>query len=43
MIDTLIITVKIRGTEKEVNRIKARFAALSSSEEIVSMFIKTKT
>jgi len=30
----------LRGTEKEIERIKARIAALSAYEEVVSMFIK---
>jgi len=30
----------LRGTEKEIERVKARIAALSACEEIVSMYIK---
>lgn len=34
------ITVVLRGTENEIEKIKARFAALSSSEEVRSLYIK---
>ena len=39
----LILEIKVRGTEKEINRVKARFAALSVCEEVVGMsFLKKK-
>lgn len=39
----LILEIKMRGAEKEVNRVKARFAALSACEEVVSMaFLKKR-
>jgi len=30
----------LRGTEKEIERVKARIAALTVCEEVVSMFMK---
>ena len=30
----------LRGTEKEIERVKARIAALSAYEEVVSMLIR---
>ena len=39
----LIFEIKVRGTGKEINRVKARFAALSACEEVVSMtFLKKR-
>jgi len=37
-----IVTVQflLHGTEKEIERVKARIAALSACEEVVSMFMK---
>ena len=31
---------KLRGTEKEIERMKARIACLSAQEEVISMYIK---
>ena len=31
---------KLRGTEKEIERMKARIASLSAQEEVISMYIK---
>lgn len=39
----LNITVVLRGTEKEIEDVKTRFAALSSSEEVRSLYIKEVT
>jgi len=36
----LDITVVLRGTEKEIERIKGRFAALFTFEEVRSLHIK---
>ena len=36
----LNITVVLRGTENEIEKVKARFAALSTSEEVRSLYIK---
>jgi len=30
----------LRGTEKEIERVKARIAALTACEEVVTMFMK---
>lgn len=41
MSDVMInATFIVRGTEKEIETVKARIAALSSEEEILSMFLK---
>ena len=31
---------KLQGTEKEIERMKARIASLSAQEEVISMYIK---
>ena len=36
---TFQCTFKIRGTEKEIERVKARIAALSYLEEVISLYI----
>ena len=36
----IVVTFKLRGTEKEIERIKARIASLTACEEIVSMYIR---
>ena len=36
---TIRATFKLRGTLKEINRMKARIAALSSCEEVYSMSV----
>ena len=36
----IVATFKMRGTEKEIDRIKARIASLTACEEIVSMYIR---
>jgi hypothetical protein len=39
--DTIIrATFKLRGTEKEIERVKARIAVLSTCEEVISLYIK---
>ena len=30
---------KLRGTEKEIERVRARIAALSTCEEVISMYM----
>ena len=38
--DTIIrCTFKLRGTEKEVERMKARIASLSAQEEVISLYM----
>jgi hypothetical protein len=39
MIKTIRAVFKIHGTEKEIERIKARIASLSACEEVVSLYI----
>lgn len=34
------ITVVLRGTEKGIEKVKARFAALSACEEVRSLYMK---
>ena len=36
---TIVATFKIRGTEKEIDQIKARIASLSACEEVVSLYM----
>jgi hypothetical protein len=43
MIKIITATFKLRGTEKELERVKARIASLSACEECVSMYIKEET
>ena len=43
MIKTIIATFRLKGTEKEIERIKARIASLSAREEVISMYIKEET
>ena len=38
--EMLVVTVKLRGTKNEIRRVKARIAALSSCEEVQSMYMK---
>ena len=42
MIKTIKATYKLRGTEKEIGRIKACIASLSAVEECVSLYIEEK-
>jgi hypothetical protein len=42
MIKTIRAEFKIRGTEKEIERVKARIASLSACEEVVSLYIVEK-
>ena len=42
MIKTIKATYKLRGTEQEIGRIKARIATLSACEECVSLYIEEK-
>ena len=39
MIRTIEATFKLRGTEKEIERVKARIASLSACEECLSLYI----
>ena len=32
-------TFKVRGTEKEIEKMKARIASLSANEEVISLYI----
>ena len=34
------VTFKVRGTEKEIEKVKARIAVLMSCEEVVSLHFK---
>ena len=36
----IVASFKVRGTEKEIERIKARIASLTACEEVVSMYIR---
>jgi hypothetical protein len=36
----VVATFKLRGMEKEIERIKARIASLTACEEVISLFIK---
>ena len=36
----IVATFKLRGTEKEIEKLKARIAAFSACEEVISMYIK---
>ena len=36
----IIVSFRMRGTEKEIESIKARIASLSACEEVISMYIK---
>lgn len=38
----IVATFKIRGVEKEIERMKARIASLSAQEEVISLYIKEK-
>jgi hypothetical protein len=42
MIKTIVASFKLRGTEKEIERVRARIASLSSLEEVISLYINTK-
>ena len=37
---TITATFRLRGTEKEIEVVKARIAVLSTCEEVISMHIK---
>ena len=37
----IVATFKVRGTEKEIERIKARIASFSIDEGIISLYIRT--
>ena len=39
MIKTIRTEFRLRGTEKEIERVKARIASLSACEECVSLYI----
>ena len=43
MIKMIKAVFKLRGTEKEIERMKARIASLSAQEEVISMYIKEET
>ena len=36
----IVVTAKLRGTEKEVERMEARFIELSRYEEVISLYVK---
>ena len=36
----IVASFKVRGTEKEIESIKARIASLTACEEVISMYIK---
>ena len=38
----IVATFNLRGTEKEIERVKARIASLSACEECVSLYIREK-
>ena len=38
----IMASFKVRGTEKEIERVKARIAALSACEEVISLYIYEK-
>lgn len=39
----IVATFKVRGTEKEIEKVRARIASLTACEEIISMyFVKEK-
>ena len=38
----VVCTFKLRGTENEIERVKARIASLSACEECVSLYIGEK-
>jgi hypothetical protein len=38
----IVCTFKLRGTEKEIEKVKAQIASLSSLEEVISLYINTK-
>ena len=40
MIKIIVATFKLRGTEKEIERMKARIASLTVYEEVYSMSIR---
>ena len=42
MIKIIMATFRLRGTEKEIERIKARIASLSACEECVRLYISEK-
>ena len=35
----IMASFKVRGTEKEIERVKARIAALSACEEVISLYL----
>ena len=40
MIKTIIVKIKLRGTETEIDRVKGRIASFSACEECVSLYIQ---
>ena len=34
-------TFKLRGTEKEIEKVKARIASVSEMEEVISLYIRS--
>jgi hypothetical protein len=42
MMKTIVASFKLRGTEKEIEKVKAQIASLSSLEEVISLYINTK-
>ena len=35
------VTCKLRGTENEIERVKARLASVSEMEEVISLYIRS--
>jgi hypothetical protein len=42
MIKTIVASFKLRGSEKEIEKVRAQIASLSSLEEVISLYINTK-
>ena len=40
MEETIIANFRIRGTGKEIEKVKAKIASLSAQEEVISLYIK---
>lgn len=38
----VVVTVKLRGTENEIEHVKAVIASVSANEEVVGMYIEEK-
>lgn len=40
MIKTIKASFKLKGTEKEIDKVKARLASLSACEEVISLYME---